>query len=63
MTPVDTLTHGTRPTSIVDELEVELFATEEEALAAFATVPSYVEQQASAFVAQTARLASMDGKE
>ena len=63
MTPVATLTHGTHPTIIVDGLEVELFATEAEALAAFAAVPSSVEQQAAAFVAQTAHLASRDGKE
>ena len=63
MNSVATLTPGTRPTIIVDGLEVELFTTEAEALAAFAEVPSYVEQQAAAFVVQTAHLASRDGKE
>jgi hypothetical protein len=55
MTHADTLTSETRPTMIADGLEVEVFATEEEAQAAFATVPSYVEQQAAASVAQTVR--------
>ena len=63
MIPVDTLTTQVRSTTVVDGLEVELFATEVEALAAFATVPSYVEQQTTAFVAQTAHLASTDSKE
>jgi hypothetical protein len=58
MTHSDTLTSETRPTISVDGLEVEVFATEEEAQAAFATVPSYVEQQAAAYVAQTVRGAS-----
>ena len=58
MTHADTLTSETRPTMSVDGLEVEVFLTEEEAQAAFATVPSYVEQQASACVAQTVRGAS-----
>jgi len=58
MTHCDTLTSETRPTISVDGLEVEVFATEEEAQAAFATVPSNVEQQAAACVAQTVRGAS-----
>ena len=58
MTHCDTLTSETRPTISVDGLEVEVFATEEEAQAAFATVPSYVEQQAAAYVAHTVRGAS-----
>jgi len=58
MTHCDTLTSETRPTMIVDGLEVEVFMTEEEAQAAFATVLSYVEQQAAACVAQTVRGAS-----
>ena len=52
MTTIDILTHETRPAVLVDGLEVELFATEAEALAAFALVPSHVEQQAAAFVAE-----------
>ncbi len=55
MTHSDTLTSDTRSTISVDGLEVEVFTTEEEAQATFATVPSYVEQQAAAFVAQTVR--------
>lgn len=51
MTHFASLTTEARSTTIVDGLEVELFATEEEALAAFAAVPSYVEQQAAAFAA------------
>jgi hypothetical protein len=58
MTHSDTLTSETRPTISVDGLEVEVFATEEEAQAAFAAVPSYVEQQAAAFVAATEHIAS-----
>ena len=58
MTHADTLTSETRPTISVHGLEVEFFATEEEAQAAFATVPSYVEQQAAACVSQTVRGAS-----
>ena len=58
MTHSDALTSETRPTMSVDGLEVEVFMTEEEAQAAFATVPSYVEQQASARVAQIVRGAS-----
>jgi len=46
----DTLTSETRPTTLVDGLEVEVFTTEEEAASAFAAVPSYVGQQATAFV-------------
>jgi len=45
MTPANTLTHETRPTTLVDGLEVEVFATEEEAVAAWNSVPSYVERQ------------------
>ncbi len=58
MTPPNTLTSETRPTISVDGLEVEVFATEEEATLAFAAVPSYVGQQATAFVTQTAHIAS-----
>ena len=58
MTHVSTLTSETRPTTLVDGLEVEIFATEEEAHAAFDAVPSYVEQQAAAFVAHTITVAS-----
>ena len=58
MTHADTLTSETRPTISVDGLEVEVFLTEEEAQAAFATVPSHVEQQAAAFVAATKQIAS-----
>jgi hypothetical protein len=58
MTQANTLTSETRPTTSVDGLEVDVFATEEEAQAAFAAVPSYVERQAAAFVAQTAYIAS-----
>lgn len=58
MIPPNTLTSETRSTTSVDGLEVEVFATEEEALAAFAAVPSYVLRQAAAFVAQTAHIAS-----
>jgi hypothetical protein len=54
----DTLTSETRPTMLVDGLEVEIFATEEEAHAAFDAVPSFVSQQAAAFVTQTAHIAS-----
>ena len=57
MTHADTLTSDTRPTMNVDGLEVEVFATEEEALA-FATVPSFVEQPVAAFVAATKQIAS-----
>ena len=63
MNPVDPLAHGTLSTTRVDGLEVELFTTVEEALVAFATVPSYVEQQTAAFVAQTAPLVSLDNKQ
>jgi hypothetical protein len=58
MTHADTLTSETRPTISVDGLEVEVFATEEEAALAFETVPSYVEQKAAAFVAATEHFAS-----
>jgi hypothetical protein len=58
MTHIDTLTSETRPTTLVDGLEVEVFATEEEAASAFAAVPSYVEQQVAVFVTQTAHIAS-----
>jgi hypothetical protein len=58
MTPSDALTLETRSTMRVDGLEVEVFATEEEARAAFDTVPSYVEQQAAAFVAATGPVVS-----
>lgn len=58
MISVDTLTPETRPMQVVDGLEVEVFATEEEAASAFAAVASYVEQQAAAFVTQTAHIAS-----
>ncbi len=58
MTHSDALTSETRPTISVDGLEVEVFLTEEEAQAAFATVPSNVEQQAAACAAQTVRGAS-----
>jgi hypothetical protein len=58
MTHSDTLTSETRPIISVDGLEVEVFTTEEEAQATFATVPSYVEQQAAACAAQTVRGAS-----
>jgi hypothetical protein len=58
MTPPNTLTSETRPTISVDGLEVEIFATEEEAASAFAAVPSYVEQQVAAFVAATKQIAS-----
>ncbi len=55
MTPVDILTNEACPTIMVDGLEVEVFATEAEALAAFALVPSYVEQQAAAFAAESGK--------
>ena len=58
MTHADTLTSETRPTISVDGLEVEVFATEEEAALAFETVPSYVEQQVAAFVTATEHFAS-----
>ena len=58
MTHADTLTSETRPTISVDGLKVEVFATEEEAQAAFAAVPSYVEQQVAASVAATEHFAS-----
>jgi hypothetical protein len=58
MTPPNTLTSETRSTISVDGLEVEIFATEEEAASAFAAVPPYVEQQAAAFVAATKQIAS-----
>jgi hypothetical protein len=58
MTHTNTLTSETRSTTYVDGLEVEIFATEQEARAAFAAVPSYVECQAAAFVTQTAHLTS-----
>ena len=58
MTPPNTLTSETRPTISVDGLEVEIFATEEEAASAFAAVPNYVEQQAAMFVAATKQIAS-----
>jgi exopolyphosphatase/pppGpp-phosphohydrolase len=58
MTHSDTLTSETRPTTSVDGLEVEVLTTEEEAQAAFAAVPSHVEQQAAAFVAATEQIAS-----
>ena len=58
MTQPNTLTSETRPTIIDDGLEVEIFATEHEAASAFAAVPSYVERQAAAFVAQTTPIAS-----
>jgi hypothetical protein len=58
MSHSDTLTSDTRPTTSVDGLEVEVFTTEEEAQAAFATVLSHVEQQAVAFVAATKQIAS-----
>ena len=45
MTQANTLTSETRPTTSVDGLEVDIFATEQEA-------------QAAAFVAQTAHIAS-----
>jgi hypothetical protein len=54
----DTLTSETRPTTLVDDLEVEVFATEYEAASAWNSVPSYVEQQAAAFVAATGPIAS-----
>jgi hypothetical protein len=58
MTPADTLTMRTRPTIIVDGLEVEVFATEHEAASAWNAVPSYVERQAAAFVAATGSITS-----
>ena len=58
MTYADTLTSDTRPTTSVDGLEVEVFPTEQEAAAAFATVLSPEEQQAAAFVAATEYIAS-----
>ena len=58
MTHSGTLALETRPTTNVDGLEVEVFVAEEEARAAFAAVPSYVECQAAAFVTQTAHLTS-----
>ena len=54
---VDPLTPETRPMQVVDGLQVESFASEEEARAAFAAVPSYVEQQAAAFAAAPSPLA------
>ncbi len=54
----DTLTSDTRPTTSVDGLAVEVFTTEEEAQVAFTAVPSYVAQQAAAFVAATEQIAS-----
>ena len=54
---VDPLTRQTRPMQIVDGLQVEVFTSEEEAVAAFAAVPSYVEQQAAAFAAAPSPLA------
>ena len=58
MIQTDTLTQQTRPTQVVDGLQVESFASEAEARAAFAAVPSYVEQQAAAFAAAPSPLAS-----
>ena len=58
MTQANTLTSETRPTTLVDGLAVEIFATEQEAQAAWNSVPSYVERQAAAFVAQTAHIVS-----
>ena len=58
MTHADILTRETRPTTLIDGLEVEIFATEEEAASAWNSVPSYGEHQAAAFVAQTAHIAS-----
>ena len=58
MTYANTLTMQTRPTTSVDGLAVEVIAAEQEARAAFAAVPSYVECQAAAFVTQTAHLTS-----
>ncbi len=58
MTNPDTLTRETRPTITVDGLEVEAFATEEEAQAAWNIVPSYLESQAAVFVAQAAHIVS-----
>jgi hypothetical protein len=58
MTQTDTLTSRAQPTTCVDGLEVEVFTTEEEAASVFAAVPSSVEQQAAAFVAHTATMAS-----
>ena len=58
MTHPDMLTTETRPTTNVDGLEVEVFATEQEAASAFAAVPSYVERQAAAFVVATEQIAS-----
>lgn len=55
---VDPLTHEARPMQIVDGLQVEMFASEDEARAAFAVVPSYVEQQAAAFATAPLPLAS-----
>jgi hypothetical protein len=49
---------GVRPTILDDGLEVEVFATEDEAQAAWNLVPSHVEHQAAAFVAQTAHIPS-----
>jgi hypothetical protein len=49
---------GVRPTTLDDGLEVEVFTTEDEAQASWNSVPSHVEQQAAAFVAQTAHIAS-----
>ena len=58
MTHSHTLTSDTQSTTSVDGLEVEVFLAEEEAQAAFVTVPSHVEQQAAAFVAATKQIAS-----
>ena len=58
MIHANTLTTEARSTMLIDSLEVEVFATEQEARAAFAAVPSYVECQAAAFVTQTAHLTS-----
>ena len=58
MTHADTLTREARPTTTVDGLEVEVFASEEEAHSACNAVPSFVEQQAAAFVAHTTAIAS-----
>jgi hypothetical protein len=58
MTHSHTLISDTRSTMSVDGLVVEVFPTEEEAQAAFATVLSHVEQQAAACVAATKQIAS-----
>lgn len=51
-------TKEVRPTVLDDGLAVEVFATEDEAQAAWNAVPSYAERQLAAFVAQFAHITS-----